>query len=511
MRHDRHEFIIDAVRLLGVGTGALRGFVQPRAIQRLRAVLCHRREERLKLLVEVHRHHEMERDHAERRAFDDQRQRRRRLIPSIGGYRRRAPIPLLPFFQRSDEHGSPGLHDLRRRRSFLDRDARRLPARIRRLRIQRFHSRRVVDEKDYLAGHRADDDRSMLNHRVRHRIHRHRLGQRGAHRVQAAGACGESAIPRLAGAQRALDVLAFGELFVGVHAQGLRFRARAFRELDLPRAIERVRGVRRERGDVLALVARECPRRLEIQLHDADDAAADHQRHVDCGFEEIGTVIRARGILGDTRCARLQDDGCAAAHGVGDRIFLRQVHGCQARFGRVGDGACDLGVRAVAAGEQQHARISFQRVQRLLYGRLDRQPRRARLRQRSGQLREPARVRRGALRHVTQPAVAPQPANAERDRHTGERRDDGDRIQSCRKRNHRDRSPKSGRSMLGEGLSEQFVSQSQALGTSGKSATYVFRRTQSVHFDNEESTRFTSRVSRSIATTRCAEKLTGIR
>ena len=71
---------------------------------------------------------------------------------------------------------------------------------------------------------------------------RDRFGQRRAQRVQAARARGERAIPRLAGAQRVLDRLALGELLVRPRAQRLGFRSRALGVLELPRAIERLRG-----------------------------------------------------------------------------------------------------------------------------------------------------------------------------------------------------------------------------------------------------------------------------
>jgi CheY-like chemotaxis protein len=54
-----------------IGSRVLRGFVHPRAIDRLGGVVRHRREHRLVAVVEVHRRGEMKRQHADRRAFDE--------------------------------------------------------------------------------------------------------------------------------------------------------------------------------------------------------------------------------------------------------------------------------------------------------------------------------------------------------------------------------------------------------------------------------------------------------
>ena len=64
VRHDRHELVLEPVRRFGFRARLLRGFVQPRAVERLRAVLRDRDEQRLILLVEFHRRGEVKRQHA---------------------------------------------------------------------------------------------------------------------------------------------------------------------------------------------------------------------------------------------------------------------------------------------------------------------------------------------------------------------------------------------------------------------------------------------------------------
>ena len=188
-------------------------------------------EQRLVFVVEVHRDREVKRQHADRRAFDQQRQRRRRLVAAVGRDRRRSPEALLPVLERSDEHRLPGLHRRGRAQAVLDRHARADPALVPAvgLGVQRLELRAVVHEQQHFAGGRADDDAAVRDDGARDGLHRHRFRQRGAQRVQPAGARGERAIPRLAGAQRVLDLLALGQLLV-------RLRRAAFSASDRARS-----------------------------------------------------------------------------------------------------------------------------------------------------------------------------------------------------------------------------------------------------------------------------------
>ena len=66
-------------------------------VERLRAVLRDRHQQRLIFLVELHRRGEVKREHAGRLAIGKQRQRRRRDVAAVGGDRGRAPVAFLPF------------------------------------------------------------------------------------------------------------------------------------------------------------------------------------------------------------------------------------------------------------------------------------------------------------------------------------------------------------------------------------------------------------------------------
>ena len=165
VRHDRDELVLDAVGRLRVGPRALRRLVQPRAIERLRAVLRDRHQQRLILVVEVHRHGEIERQHADRRAL-----RRAAASSPTTGSRRRPPTAA-DRQNRSCHSSSDRMNTGCPRRTasvahkpVLDRHARaaRRPAgRPPRRRA----SRTAVPSSTssvHLAGGRADDDAAVL-------------------------------------------------------------------------------------------------------------------------------------------------------------------------------------------------------------------------------------------------------------------------------------------------------------------------------------------------------------
>ena len=71
VRHRGEELVLRPVRGLGVRPRALGRFVETRAIERLRAVLRHRRQQRPVLVDEVHRRGEVKRQHAQDGASAD--------------------------------------------------------------------------------------------------------------------------------------------------------------------------------------------------------------------------------------------------------------------------------------------------------------------------------------------------------------------------------------------------------------------------------------------------------
>ena len=87
----RYELVLQFVGCLRFRARAFRLLVEARAIERLRAVLCDRDEQGLIVVIEIHGSAEVEFEHAEGRAFDEQRQRRGRRKSLVGGKRRRAP------------------------------------------------------------------------------------------------------------------------------------------------------------------------------------------------------------------------------------------------------------------------------------------------------------------------------------------------------------------------------------------------------------------------------------
>ena len=139
--------------------------------------------------------------------------------------------------------GSPVLHRRGRAQAVLDRHAHVASASCRpsasAYRVSNCAA--VVHEQEHFPGGRADDDAAVRDDGAGDGFHRDRLRQRGAERVQAARARGERAIPRLAGAERVLDRLALGQLAIRVGPQRLGRGSPALGELELPRAIERLR------------------------------------------------------------------------------------------------------------------------------------------------------------------------------------------------------------------------------------------------------------------------------
>ena len=97
----------------------------------------------------------------------------------------------------------------------------------------------------------------MVHHGTGNRLDRHRLGQRGGKPVQAAGPRRERTEAGFARAERQFDLLTFGQFLIGAGTQRFRFGAAAERRLELERAVERLRGARAEREQILAVVP--CP------------------------------------------------------------------------------------------------------------------------------------------------------------------------------------------------------------------------------------------------------------
>ena len=174
----------------------------------------------------------------------------------------------------------------------------------------------------------------------------------------------------------------------------------------------------RQRGQVFAILGGQHARRLEVQLHHRHDADADEQRHDERGLEPIEAPVGRRSrIFGGSRDARLEGDGLAPIDRIGDRAFDRQFAGRWAASFRVADETRDFGALSVAADEQQRPRIGLQGVQRLLDGRINRRPRRARLRQGRGQLHQAARLRGGGLGGHAPLRVAAQASGPETRQH----------------------------------------------------------------------------------------------
>ena len=88
----------------GLGPRAIGRFVEARALDRLRAVLRHRRQQVPIVVVEIHRRGEVKREHADGFAVDEQRQRRRRHVAAVGSDRGRSRVALLPLVERAHEH-----------------------------------------------------------------------------------------------------------------------------------------------------------------------------------------------------------------------------------------------------------------------------------------------------------------------------------------------------------------------------------------------------------------------
>ena len=77
-------------------------------------------EQRLILVIEIHGRAEMEFEHAERCALDEQRQRRRRCKSLVGGKRRRPPVLLLRVGERAGEDRLPALERVGRTETRLE-------------------------------------------------------------------------------------------------------------------------------------------------------------------------------------------------------------------------------------------------------------------------------------------------------------------------------------------------------------------------------------------------------
>ena len=93
----------------------------------------------------------------------------------------------------------------------------------------------------------------MLDDGARDGIERGRFGERGGQPVQARGSRDQRAIARFAGPQRRLDLLPLDQLALGALALRVGLGAPAERRFVLPRAIERLRGARRQRLHVVAI------------------------------------------------------------------------------------------------------------------------------------------------------------------------------------------------------------------------------------------------------------------
>ena len=116
----RHEFVFQLVGRFGFRARPLGLLVQTSAIESLSAVLRDRNQQRLILVVEVHGRAEVELEHANRRALDEKRQRRRRTRSPVGRERRRAPVLLLQFGERTGKDRLSGLERVGRAQAWLE-------------------------------------------------------------------------------------------------------------------------------------------------------------------------------------------------------------------------------------------------------------------------------------------------------------------------------------------------------------------------------------------------------
>ena len=274
VRHNRHELILHSIRGFGLGARLLRGFVEPCPIERLRTLLRDRKKERAILVVEIDRRREMKCHGADHRAVHEQRQRRRGDIATIGGERSGPAVPLLPLVEGRYEHRLAARHDIRRAQAGLQCGLRRNRGGVG---IQRHET--ALGKKQHLAGGRAEDVAAVLNDGGGDRPKRGGFGERRRHAMQAARACRKRAISRFAGAQRALDLLPFGQLHVGALPECLSVRARLQRRLELTCAIERLRRAWSQHIDVPQVVLGQEAAAAELELHDGDHTAAHQQRY----------------------------------------------------------------------------------------------------------------------------------------------------------------------------------------------------------------------------------------
>ena len=122
--------------------------------------------------------------------------------------------------------------------------------------VDRLEHRPVVGQQPDLAGDGADRGAALRNDGAGHAVERDRFRQRRGQAMQPAGPRRQRPAARLARAQRQLHRLALGDLLVGARALRLGLGPGAQRVLVLPGAIERLRGPRRERIEVFAVLGR---------------------------------------------------------------------------------------------------------------------------------------------------------------------------------------------------------------------------------------------------------------
>ncbi len=264
--------------------------------------------------------------------------------------------------------------------------------------VERIESLAVLDQQRHLSGGGADRHPPLAHDRLGDGRQRDRFRERGGEAVQPAGAGCQCTSPRLARAQRDLDLFAFADLLVGAGAVGLGLGSGAQRVLVLPGAVECLRGARAQHFEVVAVGVREHAAVREIELHQRRHPAADHQRHDDRRLVR-GPARRSRefGVFSGAGARGRDVDRRAASGGVRSRSLLGEQERRPFAVRGVADGAGHVGRLAVVAGQQHDRRIRFERMERLLQCRFDRRGRRARLRQRRRQLRDPVGLEGRAL------------------------------------------------------------------------------------------------------------------
>ena len=410
MRDDRDELVFQTVGCLGFRSRLLRGFVEPRAIQRLCAVLRHRHHQRPVLFVEAHRRREIERQHTDHGVLDQQRDARRRGIATVRGEGCGLGISLLPLLERRDEDRLAAADGLGCAEAGLDRrrTARLQPSAFR---IQRLEGAALHGEKRHFAARGPHGHAPLLDDHPGDGIEGDRLRERGGQPVQPARARRECAAAGFARPQRELDLLAFGDFLVCPRSLHLGVVARPQGVLVLPRPIERLGGARAQRLEVHAVVFREFTRPVELELRERHDAASDHQRD---GRQRRPGVPAAAGrrlrVFTGSFDRQFEQHRRASSDRIRNRTLFFQ---CNDRWQSVvgkADGARDLGLRAVGAHKEHDGSRRPERMKRLLKGGFDRSLRGSGLGKRACELRHAPGALRRAHGLVAGLAIEPRPS-----------------------------------------------------------------------------------------------------